>query len=352
MPAYRRVINSAAPIRICDVGGWTDTWFAERGVVFNIGVYPFVAAQMFVYGRDAREERVTVHAENYKEVFAVDLDHLFLEGKHALIEAAFSLMRVPEDVAIEVYLHSKAPAGASTGTSAAVSVALIGALDMLTPGRLSPYEAARTAQRIETEVLGLQCGVQDQLCSAYGGVNFIQMHAYPEASVSPIYVSNATWWELERRLTLVYLGAAHVSSEVHKLVIRNLEESGSEDPRIEGIRREAARAKNAMLAGDFALLGEAMKANVEWQRKLHEGLVGPGAEAVIDLARRRGCIGWKVNGAGGAGGSLTLLFDEAGHGQRRFADELPDACPEAHIIPIYLSRFGLRVWESPIPEPS
>jgi len=24
-----RIINSTAPIRVCDNGGWTDTWFAE-----------------------------------------------------------------------------------------------------------------------------------------------------------------------------------------------------------------------------------------------------------------------------------------------------------------------------------
>ena len=31
MDQPKRVINSCAPIRICDVGGWTDAWFAECG---------------------------------------------------------------------------------------------------------------------------------------------------------------------------------------------------------------------------------------------------------------------------------------------------------------------------------
>ena len=34
-----RIINSVAPMRICDNGGWTDTWFARYGKVFNIAVY-------------------------------------------------------------------------------------------------------------------------------------------------------------------------------------------------------------------------------------------------------------------------------------------------------------------------
>ncbi|HRU06220.1 MAG TPA: GHMP kinase [Candidatus Brocadiia bacterium] len=346
MDSCQRIINSAAPMRICDLGGWTDTWFAQHGAIVNIGVYPFVQAQMFVRSRDDQESRINIFAENYGERFSVD-DGRLPEGKHALIEAAFSLMRVPDDVAIEVHLYSDAPAGASTGTSAALSVALIGALDMLTPGRLSPYEAARVAQRIETEVLGLQCGVQDQICSAYGGINYIQMSNYPEASVSPIHIPNSLWWELESRLMLVYLGSAHVSSDVHKRVIKNLEASGAEDRRLAGLRQEAERAKNALLCGDFAKLALAMNANTEWQRQMHEGLVGKAAETVIALARRHGAMGWKVNGAGGEGGSLTLLFGPVGTAKRRFARDLAEAVPQARIIPIYLSRFGLRVWESP-----
>ena len=44
-----RIINSVAPIRICDNGGWTDTWFAGHGRIFNIGVYPYAEVQIEVY---------------------------------------------------------------------------------------------------------------------------------------------------------------------------------------------------------------------------------------------------------------------------------------------------------------
>ena len=41
-----RIVNSVAPIRVCDNGGWTDTWFAGYGRVFNIAVYPYAEVQM------------------------------------------------------------------------------------------------------------------------------------------------------------------------------------------------------------------------------------------------------------------------------------------------------------------
>ena len=53
-PRPLRIINSAAPIRICDNGGWTDTWFSGHGRIFNIGVYPIVEVQVEVYPATAR----------------------------------------------------------------------------------------------------------------------------------------------------------------------------------------------------------------------------------------------------------------------------------------------------------
>ena len=96
-----------------------------------------------------------------------------------------------------------------------MTVALIGALDLLTPGRMTSYEVAQTAQKIETEMLGQQCGIQDQLCSAFGGINYIEMYQYPHASVSQLHIPKATWWELERRLALVFLGKSHTAHQMY-----------------------------------------------------------------------------------------------------------------------------------------
>jgi D-glycero-alpha-D-manno-heptose-7-phosphate kinase len=111
-----------------------------------------------------------------------------------------------------------------------VSVALVGALDQLTPGRRTPLEIAYIAHRIETEMLGQQSGIQDQLCAAFGGVNYIEMFDYPYAAVSPIFLPNSVWWELERRLCLIFLGKSHSSSAVHEMVIHGLEDAGPSAP--------------------------------------------------------------------------------------------------------------------------
>jgi D-glycero-alpha-D-manno-heptose-7-phosphate kinase len=344
-PVPQRVINSVAPIRICDNGGWTDTWFAEHGTIFNIGVYPYAEAQIKVYHRDQVEPRITVHAENYGERYTVQRQAGGW-GHHPLLEAAIEYMHLPDDTAFEVVIYSEAPAGASTGTSAAVTVALIGALDLLTPGRMTPYEVALTAQRIEVDLLQQQCGIQDQLCSAFGGINYIEMFRYPHAAVSQLQVPNSVWWELERRLVLIFLGKAHSSSDVHRRVITELEGAGPECRKLEDLRQTAGRSRDAVYSGDFAALGQAMVANTEAQARLHPELVGADAQTVIDLARAHGALGWKVNGAGGDGGSLTLLTGAQSDQKRLLIRAIEEANPLFQNVPLYLSRYGLRVWES------
>ncbi|MEK7404449.1 MAG: GHMP kinase [Acidobacteriota bacterium] len=345
MPRPYRIINSVAPIRVCDNGGWTDTWFARYGKVFNIAVYPYAEVQLRVYEDRGERARITIHAENYGQRYTIAPPNGVYD-KHPLLEAAIDYMAVPEGICIEVSIHSDAPGGCSTGTSAAVSVALIGALDCLTAGRMTPHEVAAAAQKIETDLLHQQCGIQDQIASAFGGINYIEMHEYPHAAVSPIRVPDSVWWDLEGRLSLIYVGEAHSSSDVHKMVIRELEDAGPEAAKLRPLRATAPLSRDALYAGDFAALGRAMIQNTEAQANLHPALVGPHHQRIIEIARQHGALGWKVNGAGGAGGSVTLLSGPDRTTKRAMLRDIEAANPNYTNIPIHLSRFGLRIWES------
>jgi D-glycero-alpha-D-manno-heptose-7-phosphate kinase len=340
-----RIINSIAPIRVCDNGGWSDTWFARHGKVFSIAVSPNVEVQMKVFRLTADRPRITINAENYGERYAIAQPNGVYD-RHPLIEAAMDFASIPKDTAIEVTLFSEAPPGCSTGTSAAVSVALLGALDWLTPGRMTPYQVAMAAFQVETNLLKQQCGIQDQMASAHGGINFIDMHEYPHAAVSRISIPDALWWELESRLVLIFVGSSHSSSNVHLMVIRNLEQAGMGSPRLEALRRCAIEAKEALYAGDLDGLGASMIRNTEAQAELHPDLVGPDHRRVIEIARRFGAAGWKVNGAGGDGGSVSILSHADRSRRREMIRAIAEANPKYHHIPALLSSHGLRVWET------
>jgi D-glycero-alpha-D-manno-heptose-7-phosphate kinase len=342
-----RIINSTAPIRIADNGGWSDTWFAVYGKVFQIAVSPFAEVQVRVHPQNGKPDRITIHAENYGERYSIP-EPRGQYDKHPLLEAALDEMGVPDDIAIDVSIYSDAPAGCSTGTSASVSVALLGALARLHPekSRMTPHDIAMAAQSLETNRLGQQCGIQDQLAAAYGGVNLIEMDRYPHARVIPLRANPEFGWDLENRLLLVYLGEGHNSSEVHRMVIRELEGEGPESPRLARIRRCAEMAAEAYLDHDMTRLGLLMTENTEAQGFLHHDLIGPHHLAVIEIAKEFGAFGWKVNGAGGKGGSVTILCGADYSVRREMMQAILAANPAYRIIPITMQRHGLRVWES------
>ena len=332
-------INSSAPTRICDNGGWTDTWFAEYGSVFNIAIEPRAYIQIAVYPRDVQVPQVVIAAENYGDVYGRYLNTPW--QKHPLLEAAIEQIGVPEDVNIAIHLHSDAPPGASMGTSAAVVVALIGALDCLTPQRMTAHEIAYQAHQVETERLGRQCGIQDQLAAAYGGISFIDMFEYPQANVTAVQPDDEILWELENRLLVVYVGRPHDSSQVHEKVIAALEDAGPDEKRLDVLRNTAVSAQSALLAGDFVALGHSFITNTEAQRTLHPDLINPVAQQIIGLATQHHAAGWKVNGAGGSGGSVAVLMDRLRNNQCGLMDAVGELA-ECQIIKPRLARVGVH----------
>lgn len=338
------IIKCTAPIRICDLGGWTDTWFAGTGKVLNLAVFPSVEVTVISRPKRRKEPQITIHAENYRDVYHIDTRSK-LWSKHPLIEAGFKLFELPQNLHLDVTIFSEAPAGAATGTSAAVSVAILGALDLIGSRSLTSYEIGRKAHCIESEMLGLQSGIQDQLCAAYGGVNFIEMTKYPEASVSPIQLTDELSWELESRLLLIYLGKPHSSSTVHETVIKRLEQSPRFRRYLEPLRQAAVEGKEALLRGDLEAFGRAMMENTAAQKKLHPELIGERAVQVIDVATSFGVTGYKVNGAGGAGGSVTVLLKSGGRDKHSLISEMERAHPDFRNIPVRLAPYGLRRWK-------
>jgi D-glycero-alpha-D-manno-heptose-7-phosphate kinase len=337
------IVTTIAPIRICDCGGWTDTWFARHGRVFNVAVGPCATVRVETFAPTAHRPRLVIHAVDFGERYA-PLRRPGAWDRHPLLEAAIDALPVPDEVAMEVSVSCAVPPGASTGTSAAVTVALLGALDRVRGGSMGRRDLARAAHAVETDRLGQQSGIQDQICSAMGGLNLIEMTAYPEADVRALPLSAALRADLERRLTLVVLARGHRSSAVHERVIQRLAALGPECEELDALRRAATAAAEAVVSGDLVALGQAMADNTEAQRRLHPSLICADAAQVIAVAREHGATGWKVNGAGGEGGSLTILgpaAEPAGGALRR---ALGAAAPGARAIRVSLDFDGVRAW--------
>jgi D-glycero-alpha-D-manno-heptose-7-phosphate kinase len=150
----------------------------------------------------------------------------------------------------------------------------------------------------------------------------------------------------------VFLGQSHSSSKVHERVIADLQDAGPDAKQLRPLRRTPLRARDALYAGDFVALGRAMIDNTEAQQGLHPELVSASHAAVIEVAKRFDALGWKVNGAGGDGGSVTILGSPQSAANREMLRAITVEVPGTQSIPIHLSPQGLRVWDSPTNSPT
>lgn len=339
----KQTFLALAPIRICDLGGWTDTWFAKHGAILNIAVKPYAQCIVEVENVPEGEERFFISVDDYGERYQLDLENIQF-GHHPLLDACVKSLKIPKGLDVEVSLHSAVPGGSSTGTSAAITVALLAALDCLsrqTRGML-PNELAAKAHEVETVLLKQQSGIQDQLCSAYGGISYIEMDAYPHSRVTRVPVSEGTFQALDKRLSLIFLGKPHYSTTVHETVIRGLVD-GDSDAKLDPLRREAAAGRDALMAGDLKAFGAAMIRNTEAQANLNSALVSETACRVFEIAKRYGAQGWKVNGAGGDGGSVTILSDGNESSRRDMLAEICALGGGIREIGIRLDYQGVRI---------
>src|SRR5207237_634857 len=119
---------------------------------------------------------------------------------------------------------------------------------------------------LEVEELRLECGVQDQIASAYGGINVMEVR-YPEADVFPLTLAPATLRELEARLLLVYTGRSHFSSAMHEKVIAAYQAGQPATvSAMETLADCARRGQEALLRGDLEPFAAAINANWEAQK--------------------------------------------------------------------------------------
>jgi D-glycero-alpha-D-manno-heptose-7-phosphate kinase len=342
---YARMIHARAPLRINDIGGWTDTWFARQGWILNMAVSPPVEVQIKAYkNKEKRKKRILVHTENYGESFWVSPEKPG-PSPHPFLQFIISRIPPPADIKLEINLFSPVPAGISTGTSASVSVALLGALSFLRDRGFVLKDIVSLAHRVETEDLRQQSGVQDQLSAAYGGICHIHMYRYPFARVEKMALQPRVWEELNRRLCLIYLGRPHLSTAIHERVIARLEGGGPEWKTLARMKQLPELAKRYLLDGDLESFGGVMTENNECQRGLHPELVCLEADAIAETARKFGASGWKVNGAGGRGGSMTVLANRDDRLKRKMLREITALGKGIRPLPASLSQAGLEAWE-------
>jgi D-glycero-alpha-D-manno-heptose-7-phosphate kinase len=299
-PIVRRFVAIATPLRVSFFGGGTDypEYFSrEKGAVLGMALnhHVHIAAQRrpAFLERElqisySRTERVTSAAEI----------------EHAAIRAAFGALDFDDPVDLSIL--AALPSQTGLGSSGAFMVGLVNAISRLQGRPLTPMALAKEAIRIEREVLGHVCGVQDQLHAAFGGWNCFQFSG-EDIVHRPVCAPVSAMDQLTGSMYLVFTGQTRsapraVAAQLDRTVKRQIDrELALAYDLVERGLAILERADEGLVADFGALLHEA------WvlKRKFSAVLSNDQIDGLYARGLSHGAIGGKLCGAGGGG---FLLF--------------------------------------------
>jgi D-glycero-alpha-D-manno-heptose-7-phosphate kinase len=295
-------VRTSAPARLDFAGAWTDVApFAttERGVVVNAAI-------------DLRSHvELHLHQPRY-ELWARDLDERVTAdraeqlGRDGRLEMLKAVIRSAEVGPCRLSTSAEAPSGSGLGTSGALGVALVHAMDYAR-GSVRPApataEAAWTLETVDAAVAG---GKQDQFAAAMGGFQHLVFdHGTPTATALAVEGEFAA--ELARHTLVCYTGRSRFSGDV---IARVMAAYAGGDGRVAGALRALADIGEAMagafVRGDLSGIGHLLGANWAEQQQL-DGSMCTAEMARLETAMlAAGAAGGKAAGAG-AGGSMFFV---------------------------------------------
>ena len=199
------------------------------------------------------------------------------------------------------------------GSSAAIAVAIIGALAKSQNKTMSRSEIAELAWDIEVNDLGMFGGKQDQYSAAYGGLNLFEFTNLG-VTVQPFdkkYVDKIMPYlvlmhtNLERKDPKIQEGFKKLDSKQ----IKALKE----------IKSLVAPAIKAIGDSDIQALGEILDISWNFKKQSNKGITNLRISDIYQTAKKHGAIGGKITGAGGGGFMVFIVKDK-----EKFIKEMKD----------------------------
>ena len=298
-------IETSAPTRVDVAGGTVDIWplylYHRNALTVNVAID--VPARCRVSPRSDR--KFLLRSLDTSEWVQVDNLEQLWECAALRLLAKLIYFFSPS-VGLEMETNCAAPAGSGLAGSSALNIAICGALNEFTGAGHSLEKLIQIARNVEAQVINVPTGEQDYYPAAYGGVEAIHFTA---AGVRR-EVLQADFARLSERMILIYSGRQRNSGinnwEVMK---RHIDGDMRVYRAFEGIVEAANRVREALCAGDFDRIDEALE--FEWSNRkvLSVGITTPEIEEVVAKARSLGARAAKVCGAGG-GGCILMTVPE------------------------------------------
>jgi D-glycero-alpha-D-manno-heptose-7-phosphate kinase len=324
-------IVTSAPTRIDLAGGTIDIWPLY---LFHPGAQTLNAAiSLRAHARiDTRsDDRIVIRSQDTNTT--VEAGHWTELRERRELRLLSLLCHFFEARGITLTTTSESPAGAGIAGSSALNVAVCAALAQWKRTHYEPEALLQIAMNVEAQTIEVPTGLQDYRPALYGGIAALELEVDGVRRV-PLPVDAG---ELERRIVLCYTGEPRNSGTNNWEITKKHIDA---DPFIfecfERIRDTAATMRQALVAGDWTAVGEALVEEWDNRKRLAPGVTTPAIESLIGRAREAGATAAKVCGAGGGG----CLFCYGPPEQRAAIREALSA-GGARLLDFHIERNGL-----------
>ena len=263
---------------------------------------------------------------------------------------------------IDIAIHGDIPVGAGLSSSAALEVAVLGALQSTAELEIAPRDQALLTQRAENQFVGVNCGIMDQMTSILGRRGhalFIDCRTL-ETELIPLdlaahnlkivvaqtgvthTLSASAYNQRRDECSEALRTLSHTITERSLLSLRDItpldleahaaalpEKLARRARHVVNENERVLRSVQALREGDFTTFGGLLYASHESLRRDYE-VSCPELDLMVNLASNvEGVVGARMTGAGFGGCTVNLVYEEA---LDRFRDD---------VIETYRAQTGL-----------
>jgi len=292
------MIITRTPLRVSFFGGGTDypAWFRENGgavLATTIDKYLYLHCRYLPPFFDFKSRIVWSKIEQVQQPSEI---------AHPAIRGILEWMKIGKGV--EIHHHGDLPARTGLGSSSSFSVGLLHALHALRGELVSKRKLAEEAIFVEQQVLQENVGVQDQIQSAFGGLNRIDIRTDGSFEVTPLVVRAERLAGLQKHLLLLYTGLSRTASEIAAEQVATV---GQKTAELKTMREMVDQGEKILVGnGDLREFGRLLDESWKLKRSLSSKIAPGFVNEIYDVARQAGADGGKLLGAGGGG--FMLIF--------------------------------------------
>jgi D-glycero-alpha-D-manno-heptose-7-phosphate kinase len=323
------MIITRTPFRISFFGGGTDfpAWYREHGgtvLSTTIDKYCYVHCRKLPPFFDFKHK---IEFFSKQEAFN-EIDEI----EHPAVRECYRFMNVQDGLVMQH--DGDLPSHSGLGSSSAFTVGLLNALYALQGKMISKKQLAFEAIHVEQEMIKEAVGSQDQIASAFGGLNKI-VFSLNNIEVNPVTISNEKLERLHSHLMLFFTGFARFAVAIEEEKLRLLDQ-----------RKHELRAMQRLVDSAIDILNDGIDGYDDFGRLLHENWLLKKSlsdkvstsqiDEIYDKGMAAGALGGKILGAGGGGFILFYIAPER-------QDQLKKALSPLLHVPFRFDTLGSQV---------